>query len=244
MAAIGWHALTLYLGIPSSSSHGLVGGMAGAALAGAGVGALESSGLVKILLGLFLSPLLGFGVGFGLLRLIYLLAARATPKVNDRFRNWQLLTVFGLALTNGANDAQKAMGIIALTLVLSGGLGAFEVPFWVVLICAGTMALGAGLGGWRLIRTLGGKFYKVRAVHSFSVQSASMVVLFFASIFGWPVSTSHVVSSAIIGVGSSERISKVRWGAAAEIVIAWLLTVPATALVAAAMYWVMKLLRL
>ncbi len=240
LAAIGWHALTWYLGIPSSSSHGLVGGMAGAALAGSGLEALQSAGIWKVILGLFLSPAIGFALGFGLLRLIFLLTANSTPRVNQTFRRGQLFTVFGLALTHGANDAQKAIGIITLTLVLSGSIPSFQVPFWVVLASSGTMALGTVLGGWRLIRTLGGKFYKVRAVHSFSAQLSSTVVMFFASLFGWPVSTAQVVSSAIIGVGSAERVNKVRWGVALDIVLAWLLTIPLTAGFAAAIFLILK----
>ncbi len=200
---------------------------------------LQSAGLIKVLYGLFLSPLLGFVLGFGLLQLIYLLAVGATPRINESFRRGQLFTVIALALTHGANDAQKAMGIIGLALVISGSLGSFQIPLWVVIACAGVMALGTALGGWRLIRTLGGKFYKVRPVHSFSAQLSSAGVMLAASLFGWPVSTSQVASSAIIGVGAAEHVNKVRWGVAANLVIAWILTVPATALVGALLYWLL-----
>jgi len=228
-AAIFWHALTWYLGIPSSSSHGLVGGLAGAAAVGAGLGALQAGGLYKVILGLFISPLAGYALGFGILRLIDTLTARSTPRINSFFRRAQGFTVLGLALAHGANDAQKAMGIIAMALVLAGAVSSFQVPFWAVVACAGTMALGAVTGGWRLIRTMGAKFYKVRPVDSFSVQTASMLMLVLASIFGWPVSTAQMVSSAIIGVGAAERVSKVRWGVAGDIATAWVLTVPITA---------------
>lgn len=240
LAAICWHAFTWYLGLPSSSSHGLVGGMAGATLVGAGIGALQVGGLVKVLLGLFLSPLFGFVLGFGLLRLIFNLTAGATPRINDSFKRWQFFTVFGLGLTHGANDAQKAMGIIGLTLVLGTGVETFQVPFWVILGCAGTMALGTLLGGFRIIRTMGGKFYKVRPVDSFAVQFASTIVMFLASVFGWPVSTAQVVSSSIIGVGAAERVSKVRWGVAGEIIMAWIMTVPITMGISALIYWGMQ----
>jgi len=236
LAAIGWHALTWYLGIPSSSSHGLVGGMTGAALMSSGPGALQSIGLIKVLLGLFLAPLFGFILGYVLLRLIYILTSGASPRVNDLFRRGQLLTVLGLALTHGANDAQKAMGIIGLALFLSGYLGSFSVPLWVIVTSAGAMALGTAMGGWRLIRTLGGKFFKVRPVHSFSSQLSSTLVILAASLFGWPVSTAQVVSPAILGVGAAERINKVRWGVAADIVMAWLLTIPLTAGLSALIY--------
>jgi PiT family inorganic phosphate transporter len=238
-AAILWHALTWYMALPSSSSHGLVGGMVGAALVAAGPAALQWSGLGRVLLGLFLSPALGFGLGFLLLRLLYALTANATPRINDFFRHGQLYTVAALGLSHGANDAQKAMGIIVTGLVLSGALPGFAMPLWVVAVCATVMALGTLLGGRRMIRTLGGKFYKVRPVHSFASQSASAAVMLAASLLGWPVSTSHVVSSAIIGVGSSESINRVRWGLAGDILAAWLWTIPATALLGAGIEWLL-----
>jgi PiT family inorganic phosphate transporter len=242
MGAIGWQALTWFLGIPSSSSHGLVGGMAGAALTGSGLGALQAAGLLKVLLALFVSPLLGFGLGFVLLRLVYRVAAGASPRINESFKSWQLLTVTFLAVSSGSNDAQKAMGVIVLALILDGKLQGFAMPLWVVAVSAGVMALGTALGGWGLIRTVGGKFFRVRPVHSFAAQLASSLILLAASLFGLPVASSHVGSSATIGVGSAERVSKVRWEVASSIVWAWVLTLPATGLLAAGIYWLLSLL--
>ncbi|MGE5251566.1 MAG: anion permease [Bacteroidota bacterium] len=240
LAAIAWNGFTWFLGIPSSSSHGLFGGLIGAGLVGAGMRALQWSGLIKVGVGLFLSPLVGFGLGLLLLRLIYGLTAQATPRVNEFFRRGQLLTVAALGLSHGANDAQKAMGVIVLALVLSGSLPGFEIPLWVVALCAGVMALGTALGGRRMIRTVGGRFYKVRPVHSFAAQSSSALVMVAASLLGWPVSTAHVVSSAIIGVGSAEGVNRVRWGLAGDILAAWLWTIPATAALSATLYWLLQ----
>jgi len=237
-SAIIWNLLTWYLGFPSSSSHALVGGFIGAVLIGAGWQAIQLQGLEKILLALFASPLIGYLVGFLVLRLIFLICWNATPKVNYLFKRGQIITALALALSHGANDAQKTMGIITLALVTGGFLKLFAVPIWVIGICAGMIALGTALGGWRLIRTLGGKFYKIRPVDGFASQLSSAVVILGASLLGGPVSTTQVVSSAIMGVGAAERVSKVRWGVAQEIATAWLLTIPATALVAAGIYWI------
>jgi PiT family inorganic phosphate transporter len=162
----------------------------------------------------------------------------ATPRVNTLFRRSQIITALTLALSHGTNDAQKTMGIITLALVTGGVLDVFAVPVWVILLCATMIALGTALGGWKLIKTLGGKFYKIRPVDGFASQLASSAVILGASLIGGPVSTTQVVSSAIMGVGAAERVNKVRWGVAREIATAWFLTIPATALLAAGMYWV------
>ena len=237
VGAIFWNLLTWFLGIPSSSSHALIGGMVGAVVAGAGVGAIKLHGLEKVLVALFTSPLIGFVAGFLLTRMIYFLAQGASPEVNWFFKKGQLFTALAMAFSHGTNDAQKTMGIITLSLLISGYMTEFHVPFWVVALSASAMGLGTALGGWRLIRTLGGKFYKIRPVHGFSTQLTSGLVILGASFFGLPVSTSQVVSSAIIGVGSSERLGKVRWSVAQEIVMAWFITIPASASVAAGFYW-------
>ena len=239
IGAITWNLITWFLGIPSSSSHALIGGFLGAVMIGAGLKVIVVSGLEKILIALFVSPILGFVVGFLLTKIIFLLTRRATPKINKFFSRSQLLTSLALAFSHGTNDAQKTMGVITLGLVTSGVIPEFRVPTWVIGACAGAIALGTASGGWRLIKTLGGKFYKIRPVHSFSAQLSSASVILTASLFGGPVSTTQVVSSAIIGVGSSERLSKVRWGVAVDIVTAWIITIPATGLVSAGIYWLL-----
>lgn len=239
LSAILWNLLTWYLGFPSSSSHALIGGFVGAVIVGAGWHALQVRGLLKILIALFTSPVIGFIFGFLVLRLIFLLSWNASPRINKYFRRFQVVTSLALALSHGANDAQKTMGIITLALVTGGYLKEFTVPLWVILLCGTMIGLGTSLGGWKLIRTLGRKFYKIRPVHGFASQLTSAVVILTASLVGGPVSTTQVVSSAIMGVGAADRLNKVRWGVATEIATAWLLTIPATALVAAGIYWVL-----
>ncbi len=236
ISAILWNLLTWFLGLPSSSSHALIGGLVGAVAVGAGFGAIKVAGLGKVLIALFASPLIGFVVGFVFMRVIFFLVRGATPRINVFFKRAQFITAMGMAFSHGTNDAQKTMGIITLSLVIGGVLPTFQVPLWVITISAGAIALGTSLGGWRLIRTLGGKFYKIRPVHSFTSQLTSAIVIMTASIFGGPVSTTQVVSSAIIGVGSAERLGKVRWSVAGDIVTAWIITIPTTALMSAGIY--------
>jgi PiT family inorganic phosphate transporter len=239
LSATLWNILTWYLGIPSSSSHALIGGIIGGVGVGAGLQAIQMSGLEKVLIALFISPIIGLVVGYLFTRLVFFLARGASPRINWFFKRSQIVTAVALGLSHGTNDAQKTMGVIALGLVTTGYLTHFYVPTWVIALSAGAIALGTALGGWRLIRTLGGKFYKVRPVHGFSSQVTSAAVILGASLVGGPVSTTQVVSSAIMGVGSAERLSKVRWGVAGNIATAWFLTIPATALVAAGLYWLM-----
>ena len=238
-SAILWNLLTWYLGFPSSSSHALIGGLVGAVVMGAGWQAIQLPGMEKILIALFASPIIGFAFGYMLLRLILLLSWKASPGINRLFKRGQIFTALALALSHGANDAQKTMGIITLALVTAGYLKVFAVPVWVIVLCAGMIALGTAVGGQKLIKTLGGKFFKIRPVDGFAAQIASAVVILGASLVGGPVSTTQVVSSTIMGVGAAERVNKVRWGVAQEIATAWLLTIPATALVAAGLYWVL-----
>ncbi|MBI3161426.1 MAG: inorganic phosphate transporter [Chloroflexi bacterium] len=239
LGAIVWNLITWFFGIPSSSSRALIGGLAGAVLISAGAGAIKFSGFGKVLVALFASPLIGFVAGFLFLRLIYFLAQHASPRINRFFSRGQFFTAVGLAFSHGTNDAQKTIGIITLSIVIGGQMSDFTIPFWVILVSALTMAIGTALGGWRLIRTLGGKFYKIRPVHSFATQMTSAFVILAASLVGLPVSTTQVVSSAIIGVGASERFGKVRWGVAGDILIAWIVTIPASALFSAGIYWLM-----
>ena len=238
--AIFWNLLTWYLGFPSSSSHALIGGFIGAVAVGAGWRAIQLHGMEKVLIALFASPILGFVIGYIILRVTLMLSWNASPRINTFFRQSQVITALALALSHGTNDAQKTMGIITLALVTGGLLDNFAVPLWVVLACASMIGLGTAVGGWKLIRTLGGKFYKIRPVDGFASQLASAAVIMTASLAGGPVSTTQVVSSAIMGVGAAERANKVRWGVAQEIAIAWLLTIPASALVAAAVYWLLE----
>ena len=239
VSAILWNLLTWYLGFPSSSSHALIGGFIGSVVMDAGWQVIKLPGIEKILIALFTSPIIGFVFGFILLKLITKLCWNATPRVNRFFKTGQIITALALALSHGANDAQKSMGIITLTLVTSGYLKVFAVPIWVIVLCAGMIALGTSVGGWRLIRTVGGKFYKIRPIDGFTAQMASAGVILGASLVGGPVSTTQVVSSVIMGVGAAERKSKVRWGVAQDIAMAWLLTIPATALVGAGLYWLL-----
>jgi PiT family inorganic phosphate transporter len=237
LSAILWNILTWLIGIPSSSSHALIGGIIGAVGVGAGLKAIQMGGLEKVLIALFISPILGFIAGYAFTRLIFFLARGASPRINWFFKRSQIFTAVALAFSHGTNDAQKTMGIIALGLVTTGYLAQFYIPIWVIALSAGAISLGTAFGGWRLIRTLGGKFYKIRPVHGFSTQVTSAAVILGAALLGGPVSTTQVVSSAIMGAGSAERLNKVRWGVAGNIALAWLLTIPSTALVAAGLYW-------
>ncbi len=242
VSAILWNLLTWFLGFPSSSSHALIGGIVGAVVMGAGWQEIQLHGLYHVLIPLFTSPLIGFLVGFLLLRIILGLSWSATPRINAVFKHSQIVTGLALALSHGTNDSQKTMGIITMALMTAGVLDKFVVPVWVILACAGMIALGTAVGGWRLIRTLGGKIFKIRPVDGFASQLASAGVIISASLMGGPVSTTQVVSSAILGVGTSERANKVRWGVAQEIATAWLLTIPSAAIMAAGVYWILHLI--
>ena len=236
LSAIVWNVITWWLGIPSSSSHALIGGLVGAVAVSFGLQSIQLTGLGKILMALFISPLLGLTGGYVIMKLVLFLVRGASPRVSTLFKRLQWITSLGLALSHGTNDAQKTMGIITMGLVATGYLSRFEVPWWVILMSATAIALGTALGGWRIIRTLGAKFYKIRPIHGFTSQLTSATVIMGAALLGGPVSTTHVVSSSIIGVGSAERLSKVRWGVAGNIAVAWVVTIPASALMAALLY--------
>ena len=237
LSAIVWNIITWWLGIPSSSSHALIGGLVGAVGIGFGLQNIQPSGLSKVLIALFVSPLLGLTVGFVVMKLVLFLARGASPRVSTLFKRLQWFTSLGLALSHGTNDAQKTMGIITMGLVATGHLSRFEVPGWVILLSATAIALGTASGGWRLIRTLGARFYKIRPIHGFTSQLSSAAVIMGAALLGGPVSTTQVVSSSIMGVGSAERLSKVRWGVAGSIAIAWVVTIPVSAAMAALLYY-------
>ncbi|HBY09159.1 MAG TPA: anion permease [Chloroflexi bacterium] len=242
LAAILWNLITWLIGMPSSSSHALLGGLLGAAVLASGFGAVKMEGLIKILLALLLSPPLGFIVAFLLMKLILFLSRGATPKINEYFRRSQVLTSLSLAFSHGSNDAQKTMGIITMGLIAGGWQDSFHVPTWVILLSASGIALGTAFGGWRLIRTLGGRIYKIRPVDAFTSQLASTGVILGASLLGGPVSTTQVVGSSIMGAGAADRPNKVRWHIGKEMLLTWVLTIPCSASVAALIYWPLSLI--
>jgi len=234
VGAIVWNLITWRLGIPSSSSHALIGGLIGAAIAAAGTESLNLEGIYnKVIFPLIASPVLGVVLGFSLM--VFLLNAfrRAHPrKLNDRFRRLQVISAAYMAFSHGSNDAQKTMGIITLALVAGGVLQDPTVPLWVILVAASAISLGTAAGGWRIIKTMGQRVVKLDPVHGFAAETTAATIIIGASHFGMPVSTTHVISSAIIGVGASDRFSAVRWGVAGNILIAWVLTIPASGFVA------------
>ena len=240
-SAIVWNLITWYFGWPSSTSHALIGGLIGAVGVAEGLSTIQLAGLGKILVALFISPVLGLVLGYLVLKAIYFLARGASPSVNKIFKRSQLVTSLALALSHSTNDAQKTMGVIAMAMVTTGYAARFQVPWWVILLSASAIALGTAVGGWRLIRTLGGKFYKIRPVHAFASQLTSTSIILGAALLGGPVSTTQVVSSAIMGAGAADRLSKVRWTVALDIVVAWVLTIPVSALLAAGLYLLVDL---
>jgi inorganic phosphate transporter, PiT family len=241
LGATAWNVLTWWLSIPTSSSHALVGGLAGAALVANQYDftKLNSAGLLKIAGGLFLAPVVGLIGAFLLMKVATFLFRTATPHVNWFFKRGQIFTTLGLALGHSANDAPKTMGIITLGLLTAGLAPKFQVPFWAVLAAAVTLALGVAIGSWRLVRKIGTRFYRLRPFHAFNSQLSSGLIILIASLTGLPVSASQVVSSAIAGVGAAERLTKVRWGVLREIVIGWLLTIPATVVAGGLVYWLL-----
>ncbi len=237
VSAVIWNIVTWWMGIPSSSSHALVGGLVGAVAVSSGLDAIQSSGLIKVSIALFLSPVLGILFGYLLMNLTLFLARGATPGINRFFKRSQMVTAVGLALSHGANDAQKTMGVITLGLLVDGAIDEFVVPIWVIAASASMIALGTATGGWRLIKTLGGKIYKIRPVHGFVSQIAGASVILGAALVGGPVSTTQVMSSSIMGAGTAERLSKVRWQVGSEMLTAWVLTIPIAAILAAILYF-------
>lgn len=240
LAAILWKLITGWLGLPSSSSHSLLGGLVGAVVAGHGTAVLQSDGLIKVTIALILSPTLGLVFGYLVMNAILFLARGASPRINEFFKRGHIVTAVTLALSHGTNNAQKTMGIIALGLVGTGLNQDFTVPVWVVASSAAALAVGTLFGGRRVIRTVGGRFYNVRPVHSFASQNTAAVIILGAALLGGPVSTTQTVSSTIVGVGSAERLSKVRWAVFYEIGLAWILTIPATVLMAALLYFLIN----
>ena len=240
IGAIVWDLITWYYGLPTSSSHALIGGYAGAAVAKAGMGAVLASGWTKTLIFIVLSPLIGLVLGFGFMAIIFWVCRRMAPsRVDALFRRLQLVSAALFSLGHGANDAQKTMGIIASALFAGGYIATFEIPLWVELAAYTAIAAGTLSGGWRIIHTMGSKITRLQPVGGFAAETAGAISLFLASSLGVPVSTTHTITGAIVGVGSVRRMSAVRWGIAGQIVWAWVLTIPASALISAATYYLL-----
>ena len=237
LAAIFWKLITWQLAIPSSSSHTLFGGLIGAVVVGAGFYALKADGLRTIILSLLLSPVIGLAGGYLIMVLTLIVTRNATPGINVLFKRGQWFTSTGLALTHGSNNAQKVMGMLALGLVGTGLAEEVSSPLWIVVSAAGALAAGTFFGGGKIIRTVGGKFYKIRPVHGFTSQATTTGTILFATLLGGPVSTTQIVSSSIVGVGAAERLGKVRWGVFKDIALAWIVTIPVSALLAGLIYY-------
>ncbi len=242
IGAIAWNLLTWYFGLPSSSSHALVGGLGGAVLAGYGWHHLYLKGFLAIILVLITSPIIGLIAGYIFQKILIFFSRGFSPKLNETYKKLQIVSALGLALSHGANDTHKSTGIITMTLVSLGILDSFHVPIWVILVCAPAMGLGTAFGGWKIIKTVGNKIYKLRPIHGFAAQAASGSVVLAAGLLGGPVSTTHVMASSIAGVGSAERFKAVRWNTAYDIVIAWFITIPAAALMSALMYYLFSMI--
>ena len=245
IGAIVWNLVTWALGIPSSSSHALIGGLVGGGMAKAGISAAVWSGLSKTLAAIVLSPVIGFVLAMFLVAGVSWISVRSTPFTVDRaFRVLQFVSASLYSLGHGGNDAQKTMGIIAVLLFSQGKLGTeFYVPFWVVLACQASMALGTLMGGWRIVRTMGLRLTKLTPMQGFCAETGGAITLFMATALGVPVSTTHTITGAIVGVGAARRAAAVRWNVASSIVYAWVITIPAAAFVAAVTYWAVSLLR-
>ncbi|WP_394233297.1 anion permease [Niallia oryzisoli] len=242
LAAIFWNLLTWYYGIPSSSSHAIIGSIAGAAIAAAGFNALNYSGFIKIIQALIISPILAFIVGYivySIFKVIF--KENNLAKTNKGFRVIQIFTAALQAYSHGTNDAQKAMGIITMALISAGQLSTDDVPFWVQLSCALAMGLGTSVGGWKIIKTVGGNIMKIRPVNGVAADLTGAMIIFGATYIHLPVSTTHVISSSIMGVGASHRLKGVKWGTAQRMLITWVITLPISATVAGIFYYILNI---
>jgi PiT family inorganic phosphate transporter len=238
MGAISWNLITWYYGIPSSSSHALIGGMIGSAMAKAGAAPLLWPGILKTAAFIFISPLLGMSLGALIMLCLSWICFRQTPRAVDRwFRRFQLVSSAAYSLGHGGNDAQKTMGIIWLLLIANGATGEDHLPSWVVMSCFLAIGLGTMFGGWRIVKTMGQRITKLKPVGGFAAETAGSITLFLATHFGVPVSTTHTITGAIVGVGAAKASSAVRWGVAGNIVVAWIITIPASAAIAALAWW-------
>ncbi|MGB2867902.1 MAG: inorganic phosphate transporter [Bacteroidota bacterium] len=243
LGAITWNLITWYYGLPSSSSHALMGGYAGAAIAKAGFGSILYAGWTKTMIFIVVAPMMGMAMGFLLqLAVLWIVRDKGYTKVNNVFRKLQLLSAALFSLGHGTNDAQKTMGVITGLLVTAGYLQTFEVPYWVILSCHFAIALGTLFGGWRIVKTMGSKITKLKPSDGFCAETAGGITLLLTAFTGIAVSTTHTISGAIMGVGATKRISAVRWGLAGNIVFAWILTIPASALAGALIYWLVSLM--
>jgi PiT family inorganic phosphate transporter len=242
LGAIIWNLCTWYFGIPSSSSHALIGGLMGAAWSKAGIHAIKIDGTMeKVIVPMFTSPALGFLVGMLMMIALYWMFYRQPPaRLHKWFRKLQLISAGFMAFAHGSNDAQKTMGIITLALVTYGAIPSVEVPIWVIVVCALCMGAGSMAGGWRIINTLGNKMIKLQPIHGFAAEASASTIILTASHFGIPISTTHVISTSIMGVGSTRRFSAVKWGLVSSIVRAWVLTIPACMLLAGGIYKIMS----
>jgi PiT family inorganic phosphate transporter len=241
--AIFWNLFTWRFGIPSSSSHALIGGLSGGVIAGFGVSFVNWPGVLAIFTGLIIAPLLGLVAGSLVMTLLFWVFKGTSPaRLNNNFRKLQVVSACMASFAHGSNDAQKTMGIITMILISGSLIATFQVPIWVKIACAGAMASGTAVGGWRIIRTMGGKIFRIEPINGFAADFTSSLVIFGASHMGAPVSTTHVISSSIMGVGAAKRLKGVRWNIARQIVISWLVTIPSSALVAMLVYRLLVLL--
>ena len=237
IGAITWNLLTWWIGLPSSSSHALIGGLIGAVLMSVGMNGLNLVGIGKIFVGLIASPAIAFLTGIIIMNIIFRLFANFSPHfLNDKFRKMQVVSAAMIAFSNGSNDAQKSMGIITLALFSGGYIAEFEVPMYVKVLCAAAMAIGTASGGWRIIKTVGGKIFKLEPPSGFAADLNSSCVVFGATLLTLPVSTTHVVSGSIMGVGTAKRVNAVHWGVAQQMVKAWAMTIPITAAIGASAF--------
>ena len=243
--AIGWNVITWYFGIPSSSSHALIGGLVGAFVAGWGTGPVQWVNVRNIVLVMLVSPLVGFFCTFLFTKTTFFFSQWASPKANTLFKNLQVLSLILQSLAHGTNDAQKTMGVITFALIITNRYQpppgeVLPIPHWVVFACSAAMALGIATGGWRIIKKLGSGLYRVRPIHSFASQSTSAAIMYATSLFGFPISTTQVISSSIMGAGSAFRPKSVRWAVAGDMVVAWLITIPASGLIAGGTFLLIK----
>ncbi len=240
LGAILWNLITWFFGLPSSSSHALIGGMVGAVLVAYGPSKIIWGGLLYVVASLVISPLLGLIFGALFLKMVLRIFRNATPRAGYFFNRMQIPSSIALAISHGSNDVQKSIGLIAMAFILFGFSSNFEAPLWVIASCGAATALGTASGGWKIIKTMGSKIYRLRSVHAFCAQTSSAVVIFGAALVGGPVSTTHVVSSSIMGVGAGQRISAVRWGVAKNIILAWVITIPASAVMSGLSFYLIQ----